>query len=61
LTFAYLNTDRFLKQQLFEPAGFCRMLRLLRLFEVGRYEDGRRIDIPEHLQAAERELGITAT
>jgi 3-hydroxyacyl-[acyl-carrier-protein] dehydratase len=61
LTFAYLNTDRFLKQQLFEPAGFCRMLRLLRLFEVGRYEDGRPILIPEHLQAAERGLGITAT
>jgi 3-hydroxyacyl-[acyl-carrier-protein] dehydratase len=61
LTFAYLNTDRFVNQQLFEPAGFCRMLRLLRLFEVGHYEDGRPIAIPEHLQAAERALGITAS
>ncbi len=59
LTFAYLNTDRFRDQQMFEPAGFCRMLRLMRLFEVGRYEDGRRILVPEHLQAAERASGIT--
>jgi 3-hydroxyacyl-[acyl-carrier-protein] dehydratase len=61
LVFAYLNTERFVNQQLFEPAGFCRMLRLLRLFDVGRYEDGRRITIPEHLQAAERGVGITSS
>lgn len=58
LTFAYLNTERFVNQQLFDPAGFCRMLRLLRLFEVGRYEDGRTIQVPEHLLAAERNSGI---
>ncbi len=59
LTFAYLNTERFRNQQLFEPAAFCRMMRLLRMFEVGRNEDGSRIKVPEHLQAAERVSGIT--
>lgn len=60
LTFAFLNTERFKKQKLIDPDEFCRMLRLLRLFEVGRYEDGRPIEIPQHMLDAERGLGITA-
>jgi 3-hydroxyacyl-[acyl-carrier-protein] dehydratase len=58
LTFAFLNTDRFVNQQLFEPAGFLRMLRLLRLFDVGRTADGQAISVPEHLLAAERAIGL---
>jgi 3-hydroxyacyl-[acyl-carrier-protein] dehydratase len=59
LTFAFLNTERFQNQQLFEPAALLRMMRLLRMFEVGRYEDGRPIQVPEHLLAAEHATGIT--
>ncbi len=54
LMFAMLEDARFDKVVLFEPAGFCRMLRLLRLFEVGVYPDGRPVLVPQHMQDAER-------
>ncbi len=54
MVFAHLD-DRFHGVDLFEPAEFLRMLRLLRLFEVGRTETGERIKIPDHLLQAERE------
>ncbi len=58
LTFAYLD-DRFEGIQLFEPAGFCRMLRCLKLFAVGRDEEGNPIPIPEFMLEAERaELSV---
>lgn len=60
LTFAYLNTERFKNQALIDPDEFCRMLRLLRLFEVGRYEDGRPIEVPQHMLDAERGVGASA-
>ncbi len=61
LMFAFLspNDERFRNVQLFEPAAFCRMLRLLRLFEVGRHEDGRPVQVPEHMLAAERAQLLT--
>lgn len=54
LVFAHLD-DRFQGVEQFEPADFLRMLRLFRLFEVGRTEDGKPLVIPEHLLRAERE------
>ena len=36
LMFAILNDERFENIQLFEPAGFCRMLRVLKLYCVMR-------------------------
>lgn len=58
LMFVYLNIERFAETPLFEPAGFCRVLRVLRVFEVGRYEDGSRIVIPPHFLEAERLEGL---
>jgi 3-hydroxyacyl-[acyl-carrier-protein] dehydratase len=58
LMFVYLNLERFVDNPLFEPAGFCRVLRLLRVFDVGRYEDGSRIQVPQHLIDAERAEGL---
>lgn len=54
LVFAHLD-DRFFGVELFEPADFLRMLRLLRMFEVGRTDGGEPLKIPEHLLRAERE------
>ncbi len=54
LMFAFLNDERFDGVTLFEPVDLCRMCRLMRLFDVGRYEDGRPIEVPEHFLVAER-------
>ncbi len=56
LFFAELDDARFEKVELFEPGDFLRMLRLLKLFEVGQYEDGSPIQIPVHMLEAEQEL-----
>ena len=56
LMFAHLSSA--MQRELFEPAEFLRLLRILRLFEVGRKEDGSPLDVPEHLLAAERLVGI---
>lgn len=56
LMFAFLDTndERFANVQLFEPAEFCRMIRLLKLFEVGVDQKGNPIRVPEHMLAAEK-------
>ena len=54
LMFARLDDERFEGVELFEPAEFCRMLRLLRLFEIGRYADGSRVQIPDYMIEAEK-------
>ena len=54
LVFAHLD-DRFLGVDQFEPADFLRLLRLLRLYEVGRTADGEPLKIPDHLLQAEQE------
>ena len=54
LVFAFLRDDRFENVELFEPAAFCRMIRMLKLFDVGRYEDGRPVEVPPHLAQAEK-------
>ena len=53
LMFASLD-DRFENVELFEAAQFCRMIRLLRLFEVGVQEDGSPVSVPEHMIEAEK-------
>jgi 3-hydroxyacyl-[acyl-carrier-protein] dehydratase len=54
LMFAKLDDDRFNSVELFEPAEFCRMVRLLRIFEVGVNADGSPIGVPEHMLEAEK-------
>ena len=54
--FATLDDERFVGVELFEPAQFCRMIRLLRTFEVGVNPDGTPIEVPPHMLAAERSL-----
>ena len=51
LFFAHL--DHRIEEQLFEPADFLRMLRILRLYEVGRNSDGTPLEIPQRLLEAE--------
>ncbi len=59
MMFAMLQDDRFENVVLFEPAALCRMVRMMRLFEVGRYPDGTPIRVPEHMLEAERsELNV---
>ena len=53
LMFASLDDERFENVELFEPAQFCRMIRILRLFDVGVYPDGSQILVPEHMLEAE--------
>ncbi len=55
LVFAYLG-DQFEGVELFEPSEFCKMLRVLKLFEVGKNEDGSAIAVPDHMLAAEQAL-----
>ncbi|HRX77546.1 MAG: beta-hydroxyacyl-ACP dehydratase [Planctomycetaceae bacterium] len=59
LVFAHLD-DRFQGVDLFAPADFLRMLRLLRIYEVGRSVNGEPLKIPEHLLIAEREEFATS-
>ena len=58
LVFAYLD-DRFEGVDLFDPANFCRMLRMLRLFDFGKAADGTRLQPPQHLLDAERAADAT--
>jgi 3-hydroxyacyl-[acyl-carrier-protein] dehydratase len=52
LYFAHLNGHDKVGD-LFEPADFLRMLRIFRLFEVGRNADGTPLTIPQKLLDAE--------
>jgi 3-hydroxyacyl-[acyl-carrier-protein] dehydratase len=54
--FASLDDERFENVELFEPAQFCRMIRTLRLFEVGVDTDGNPVKVPAHMVAAEKAL-----
>lgn len=56
MMFAKLEDERFRNVILFEPAEFSRFMRLMKLFEVARYEDGRRIEVPQHLLDAEKAI-----
>lgn len=52
LTFAILD-DSFGKDQFFIPSDLCRVLRALRLFDVGVDAEGKPIQVPEFLATAE--------
>jgi len=54
LMFARLSDERFEKLQLFEPAEFCKMIRLLKIFDVGVHTDGTPLMIPQHMLDAEK-------
>jgi len=53
LYFGFLE-DRALPRDLFEPADLLRMLRVFAMYDVGQDEQGRPLDIPPRLLAAER-------
>jgi len=53
LMFAQLD-ERFAGVEQFVPVDLLRMLRLLRLYDVGVDQDGRPLTVPPHLAAAER-------
>ncbi len=52
VVFAYLD-DRFRGVKLFADEDFVRLLRILRIYEVGRDQDGNPLKLPQHLIAAE--------
>ena len=54
LMFASLDDERFENVELFEAAQFRRMIRLLRLFEVGVNPDGTAVEVPQHMIEAEK-------
>lgn len=53
LVFAHLDDRMGIDQ--FDPAAFLRLLRMLRIYEIGRTEDGEPLTIPDQLLQAERE------
>jgi len=59
LMFANLYDERFDSVQLFEPAEFCRMIRLLKIFDVGVNQDGTPISVPQHMIDAEKAWLLT--
>jgi 3-hydroxyacyl-[acyl-carrier-protein] dehydratase len=52
LFFAYLD-DRFRGVELFFPADYLAILRLLGIYDVGCLPDGTRLQVPRHLAEAE--------
>ncbi len=55
MMFAHLD-ERIAGHALFFPADFLSLLRILRLYEVGKHADGRPLEIPPHMLAAERQV-----
>lgn len=60
LVFAYLD-DRFAGVDLFFPADFLCILRLLGLYDVGHYADGTSLRVPAYLLEAEARQNQTGT
>lgn len=54
LMFAYPE-EQFADKEFFTDEGLCSVLRTLRIFDVGRNQDGTPIDIPTHFLQAEQE------
>lgn len=55
LTFAFLDQS-FGDKPFFIPGDLCRILRTLKLFDVGVTPDGQPIEIPAHMLAGENEM-----
>jgi len=53
IVFAHLD-DRFEGVDLFRPADFLRMLRMLGVYDVGRTPDGKPLAVPPHMLEAEQ-------
>ena len=53
--FSFHLGDKFADKTLFEPCDLLRMIRTFRLYDVGTTEGGERLQIPEHMLAAETE------
>ena len=53
LTFAQVNRT-IIDRDFFDPVGLLRMLRIFKLYEVGVDADGKPLQIPAHLLAAEQ-------
>lgn len=53
LMFAHLDDVRFQGIDLFRPDELLRMLRIFRMFDVGKKADGTPLDVPPHMLAAE--------
>jgi 3-hydroxyacyl-[acyl-carrier-protein] dehydratase len=56
IVFAYLDDERFGNVAMFPPGEFAAMLRMLRVFNVGKHPDGSPLVLPEYLATAERAL-----
>lgn len=55
MTFAFLD-ETFGDKPFFIPGDLCRILRTLKLFDVGVFPDGTPIQIPQHMLDGEYEL-----
>lgn len=55
MTFAFLD-ETFGDRPFFIPGDLCRILRTLKLFDVGVFPDGTPIKIPQHMLDGEYEL-----
>jgi 3-hydroxyacyl-[acyl-carrier-protein] dehydratase len=55
IMFAFLD-QRFEGVELFKPADFLAILRLLGIYDVGHKPDGTPLEVPAHLLEAERAL-----
>jgi 3-hydroxyacyl-[acyl-carrier-protein] dehydratase len=56
IVFAYLDDERFGNVALFPLGEFAAMLRMLRVFNVGKHPDGTPLLPPEYLATAEQAL-----
>lgn len=55
MTFAFLD-ESFGDRPFFIPGDLCRILRTLKLFEVGVHPDGTPVKIPQHMLDGEYEM-----
>ena len=55
MTFAFLD-ETFGDRPFFIPGDLCRILRTLKLFEVGVHPDGTPVKIPQHMLDGEYEM-----
>lgn len=61
LFFAHLSDKEGEQRELFFPADFLSMLRLMGLYEVGKAKDGSKLQPPDYMVQAEIELAKTPT
>lgn len=47
--------EKFGSQELFNPIDFIQLLRLLRIYEVGKTSDGKPLELPPHMKLVEQQ------